>query len=101
MARIGEVPVGICLLVRHELEPAHDLTPWLAGLVIDHEHRNKGIGGALVRAIEAHAVSVGVKRLYLYTWEARDFYAELGWVVVEPFEQDGHPMLLMARELRL
>ena len=45
--------------------------------------------------------SIGVERLYLYTWEARDFYAALGWTVVEPFEQDGDPMLLMARELRL
>ncbi|TPL60313.1 GNAT family N-acetyltransferase [Mesorhizobium sp. B2-4-2] len=100
-ARIGEVSVGTCLLVRHELEPSHDLTPWLAGLVVDRNHRNKGIGGALVRAIEAHGASIGAERLYLYTWEARDFYAGLGWVVVEPFEQDGHPMQLMVRELRL
>lgn len=101
VARVGDAPVGTCLLVRHELEPTHDLTPWLAGLVVDSNHRNKGIGGALVAAIEAHAASIGVERLYLYTWEARDFYAGLGWVVVELFEQDGHPMLLMARELRL
>ncbi|WP_245279075.1 GNAT family N-acetyltransferase [Mesorhizobium loti] len=101
VARIGDVPVGTCLLVRHELEPAHKLTPWLAGLVVDHHHRNKGIGRALVAAIEAHAASIGVEKLYLYTWQARDFYAGLGWAVAEPFEQDGHPMLLMSRELRL
>jgi len=101
VARIGDLSVGTCLLVRHELEPAHDLTPWLAGLVVDRDHRNQGIGRALVAAIEAHAASIGVERLYLYTWEARDFYSGLGWMVVEPFEQDGHPMLLMARELRL
>lgn len=101
VARIGDVSVGTCLLVRHELEPAHELTPWLAGLVVDHDHRNKGIGRALVAAIEAHAAAIGVERLYLYTWEARDFYSGLGWVVVEPLEQDGHPMLLMSRQLRL
>lgn len=101
VARTDDVSVGTCLLVRHELEPAHDLTPWLAGLAVDRDHRNKGIGRALVAAIEAHAASIGVERLYLYTWEARDFYIGLGWVVVESFEQDGHPMLLMARELRL
>jgi GNAT superfamily N-acetyltransferase len=101
VARIDDISVGTCLLVRHELEPAHDLTPWLAGLVVDRNHRNKGIGRALVAAVEAHAASIGVERLYLYTWEARDFYTGLGWVVVEQFEQDGHPMLLVARELRL
>lgn len=101
VARVDDVSVGTCLLVRHELEPAHNLTPWLAGLVVDHAHRGRGIGRALVAAIEAHAASMGVERLYLYTWEARDFYAGLGWVVVERLKQDGHPMLLMARELQL
>ena len=101
VARIGDASVGTCLLVRHELEPAHDLTPWLAGLVVDRHHRNKGIGRALVAAVEAYAASIGVGRLYLYTWEARNFYSGLGWAVVEPFEHDGHPMLLMARDLRL
>ena len=101
VVRIDDIPVGTCLLVRHELESAHELTPWLAGLVVDPDHRNKGIGRALVAAIEAHAASIGVEKLYLYTWQARDFYAGLGWAVVDLFEQDGHPMLLMARELLL
>ncbi|WP_413771478.1 GNAT family N-acetyltransferase [Mesorhizobium sp. PAMC28654] len=56
MARIGDVLVGTCLMVRHELEPAHDLTPWLAGLVVEVGQRGRGIGAALVRAIEAHAL---------------------------------------------
>ncbi|WP_292856728.1 GNAT family N-acetyltransferase [Mesorhizobium sp.] len=101
VARIGDVSVGTCLLVRHELEPAHKLTPWLAGLVVDDAYRGRGIGRALVAAIEAYAASIGVQRLYLYTWEARDFYAGLGWVVVEQFEQEGGAMLLMAREIQL
>lgn len=101
VARIGDVPVGTCLLVRDELEPAHDLTPWLAGLAIAPEHQNRGIGTALVRAIEAHATSLGVEALYLYTWEARDFYMRLGWRVVEPFRQNGEPMALMSRQCGL
>ncbi|MHB9448356.1 hypothetical protein ACYG9R_16500 [Mesorhizobium sp. RSR565B] len=32
VARIGEVPVGTCLLVRHEIEPAHELTPLAGGI---------------------------------------------------------------------
>jgi GNAT superfamily N-acetyltransferase len=100
IARIGDVPVGSCLLVRHELEPAHDLTPWLAGLVVDAGHRGRGIGTALVRATEAHAATQGVETLHLYTWEARDFYAALGWDRLEVFGQDGETMALMARRLR-
>ncbi|MFC3325421.1 GNAT family N-acetyltransferase [Mesorhizobium cantuariense] len=101
VVRDDGLPVGTCLLVRHELEPAHALTPWLAGLVVDTEHRGRGIGTALVRATEAHAASAGVETLYLYTWEARDFYAALGWTEVEMFEQDGATMLLMSRRFSL
>ena len=46
-------------------------------------------------------MSVGVETLYLYTWEARDFYATLGWTAVETFDQDGGTMLLMSRRLGL
>jgi len=97
VARIGDRPVGSCLLVRHELEPAHDLTPWLAGLVVDARHQGQGIGRLLVNAVEAHAASIGVGELYLYTWEARDFYAALGWKPVEIFGQAGETMVLMSR----
>ena len=99
VARVNDVPIGTCLLVRHELEPAHDLTPWLAGLVVDAGHRGKGTGTALVKAIEAHAASAGVETLYLYTWQAREFYAALGWDAVELCEQDGETMMLMSRRL--
>ncbi|MFD1986051.1 GNAT family N-acetyltransferase [Mesorhizobium newzealandense] len=101
VARIGDVPVATCLLVRHELEPAHDLTPWLAGLVVDSSHRGRGIATALVRATEAHAAALGVETRYLYTWDARDFYAALGWNTVEIFGQDNETMALMARRPRL
>ncbi|WP_421916335.1 GNAT family N-acetyltransferase [Mesorhizobium sp.] len=99
VARIGDVLVGTCLMVRHELEPAHDVTPWLAGLVVEKGYRGRGIGVALVRAIEAHALSMGVETVHLYTWEARNFYGRLGWDTVEVFSQDGETMVLMSRRL--
>ncbi|RWB61458.1 MAG: N-acetyltransferase [Mesorhizobium sp.] len=99
VARVGGAPIGSCLLVRNEIDPAHDVTPWLAGLVVDEAHRSQGVGAALLRAVEAHAASAGVDRLYLYTWEARLFYEALGWTAVDTFDQDGQPMRLMSREL--
>ncbi|HEY4191424.1 MAG TPA: GNAT family N-acetyltransferase [Mesorhizobium sp.] len=99
VARIGAEPVGSVLFVRHELEPAHALTPWLAGLAVAKAFRGRGIGAALVRAVEAHARAVGAEPLYLYTWQARDFYAALGWQAVESLVQDGEPMFLMMRRL--
>ena len=99
VARIGGAPVGSVLLVHRELEPAHDLTPWLAGLVVAEGHRRKGIGSALVNAVERRAAAAGIATLYLYTWQARAFYPALGWKAVETFEQDGEAMMLMSRGL--
>jgi predicted N-acetyltransferase YhbS len=99
VARVGGKLAGSALLVRNELDAAHGLTPWLAGLVVVPEHRRLGIGSALVRAIETRAASAGVSELHLYTWDARDFYARLGWSAVEKFDQGGETMLLMGRSL--
>mgnify|MGYP001035410033 CR=1 FL=1 len=99
VARIDAEAVGSILFVRHELEPAHALTPWLAGLVVAENFRRQGIGAALVRAVETHARAVGTGRLHLYTWQARNFYAALGWQAVERIVQDGEPMFLMIREI--
>jgi GNAT superfamily N-acetyltransferase len=68
-------------------------------MIVDQDYRGRGIGTALVRAVEAHAASAGVGRLYLYTWHARRFYEALGWVEVQTFAQDGEPMALMSRAL--
>ena len=99
VARDRGRPIGSCLLVRDEIDSPHDLTPWLAGLVVDDAYRGGGVGTALVRTVEAHAASAGIGTLYLYTWQARGFYEALGWTAIETFEQDGEPMLLMTREL--
>lgn len=92
-------PAGSCLFVRHEIDPKHDLTPWLAALFVAPEFRQRGIGAALVRAIEDHARAVGTETLHLYTVEATAFYAKLGWRTCERFDWHGEPMVLMAREL--
>ncbi|MDX8503768.1 GNAT family N-acetyltransferase [Mesorhizobium sp. VK22E] len=99
VARLGGSPIGSCLFVCNEIDPAHDLTPWLAGLIVDQNYRGRGVGAALLKAVEAHAASVGVDKLYLYTWQARCFYQALGWTAIETFEQGGEPMVLMERSL--
>lgn len=41
--------------------------------------RGRGLGVALVRAIERHAVALGVRRLYLLTTTAEAFFTRLGY----------------------
>lgn len=99
VAELDGAVVGTCLMVRHELPPAHDLSPWLAGLVVAAEQRKRGIGADLVAAIEAHAIDRGVARIHLYTGTAEPFYARLGWRVAERSIEDEEETVLMVRDL--
>jgi hypothetical protein len=63
IAKIDGEPIGTCLLAESEIEPNHDVSPWLAGLFVVTEHRRKGAGAVLVRAIEDQARQRGFSRL--------------------------------------
>jgi predicted N-acetyltransferase YhbS len=99
LAECDGKPAGLCLFVRAEIDAKHDLTPWLAALFVAPEFRRRGIGEALVRAIEDHARQVGTTTLHLYTLEAEAFYARLGWQTRECFIWHGEEMVLMVRDL--
>lgn len=94
-------PAGLCLFVREEVDPnpRPDLTPWLSALYVAPEFRGRGLGAALVKAIEDHARAVGTRTLHLYTTEAEAFYAKVGWSVRDRFTQNGEAFTLMARQL--
>jgi GNAT superfamily N-acetyltransferase len=99
VAKVGDEPIGTCLLVESEIEPNHDVSPWLAGLFVVPEYRRRGAGAVLVRAIEDQARQRGVSRLYLYTTAAAGFYARIGWVVLDHTHWKGSETALMARDL--
>ena len=99
LAEVDGQPAGSCLFVREEIDPKHDLTPWLAALYVAPEFRGRSIATALVRAIEEHARNVGCKQLYLYTITAEPLYAKLGWMALEHFDWHGEKFVLMARVL--
>ncbi len=99
VAKADGEPVGTCLLVESEIEPNHDVSPWLAGLFVVPEHRRKGVGAALVRAIEDQARQRKFSRVYLYTTDAVGFYERLGWEVLDRTNWKGFDTALMCRDL--
>jgi len=100
VAKADGEPVGTCLLVESEIEPNHDVSPWLAGLFVAPEHRRKGAGATLVRAIEDEARQREFSRLYLYTSDAVGFYKSLGWEVLDRTNWKGLDTALMVGNLR-
>src|SRR5258708_11895014 len=55
IAKADGEPIGTCLLVESEIEPNHDVSPWLASLFVVPAHRRQGAGAVLVGAIEDQA----------------------------------------------
>lgn len=58
------------------------LTPWLAALLVAPEHRRRGIGSALIEAIEDQARRLGHERLYVGTDEA-GLVERRGWRTID------------------
>lgn len=99
IARADGRIAGICLLVLHELEPLHDVSPWLASLYVTPEFRGLGLARDLIRTIEEHARRNGIRKLHLYTVDAEDLYLKCGWRIAERFVSHGVAQVLMSRDL--
>ena len=65
---------GSAMLVAHDMDTRMDLSPWLAGVFVSLEHRQRGIGAALVQRVVDDARALGVQRLYLYPPSVEKFY---------------------------
>lgn len=96
----GELLGTVCLKV-HDMDTRLDLTPWLAGLYVAAAWRRKGIGTALVSAIEKKAHELQVEKLYLYTPESEGFYSSLGWHLSERTKYHGYPVTIMEKNIAL
>jgi GNAT superfamily N-acetyltransferase len=71
--------VGYALGFDHLALFANGRVAWLEELMVDEAWRRRGIGGLLVRAIEAWARSRGCRLLGLATRRAADFYVAIGY----------------------
>src|ERR1700761_6970388 len=80
----GDEICGTVSLHESEAEDRPDFKPYLGALFVKPEHRGKGLGVALVRAVELHAGRLGHAKLHLNAGDATSpFYEGLGWQIVE------------------
>jgi N-acetylglutamate synthase-like GNAT family acetyltransferase len=93
----GEVR-GSASLIEHDMETRMELTPWLAGVYVGEEFRRLGIGARLVRGIMSDAAKLNVPLLYLYTLHSEQWYASLGWTLLERTTYRGYDCVIMTFE---
>jgi len=91
----GELLGSVSLVLEDAPELCGHGSPWLASLYVRPDARGLGIGATLVQAAVAHAASLGVDELFLFTPEHADFYARLGWRPLARTTLLGTPVDLM------
>jgi len=95
VAMVRDQPVGTASLRLDDLPDRPDLSPWLAGVYVVPEHRNKGIASALCKRIAAEASRLGIVQLYLCTEDQENLYRKLGWSVHERLKSRGEDIVVM------
>ena len=94
----GDALVGSVSLVDEDAPEFADRgDAWLASLYVIPAARGHGIGATLARALVAHAASLGIDRLWLFTPHHAGFYAKLGWRSVARASLQGTPVTLMEK----
>jgi predicted N-acetyltransferase YhbS len=73
-AAVGAVGLG-----EFDQEDLRDHSPWVMGLLVDPARRGRGIGRALMSALEARAAAEGHRRIWVATTDAAPFYRRCGW----------------------
>jgi len=82
IAKYKDNVVGVVSLWRNDLTSRQDLFPWLAGLYVKKEYRNKGLGQILQKKCIEEAKRLNYEYLYLIT-EHIDYYEKTGWEFLE------------------
>jgi len=98
IAHENELALGTAALRLHDLEGREDLGPWLGGVYVDPGYRRRGIASALCLTVEAKAVSLGIKQLYLFTHGQERLYERLGWQHNESIIWHGHQCTIMTKK---
>ena len=95
----GEL-VGMVSLKFHDMDTRPDLDPWLGGLLVLPQWRNRGVGTMLMHRATEEAGRLNVSRLYLWTHSAEGLYDKLGWQVVERTNYFAKEAVVMQLDLR-
>jgi GNAT superfamily N-acetyltransferase len=90
---------GMVSLKFHDLDTRPDLDPWLGGVLVLPEWRNRGVATMLIHRATAEAHRLKIPRLYLWTPSAEGLYRKLGWEVIERTEYFEKPAVVMGRDI--
>lgn len=91
----GDTLVGGICLVAHDVPDRPQYSPWISRIYVAEDQRGKMIGKALIDHAKKALRQQGHDALYLITQDKGPFYARIGWVKVEGYRLNEHPMEIM------
>ncbi|MDO1558781.1 GNAT family N-acetyltransferase [Brevundimonas sp. 2R-24] len=87
----GDQLIGTASLVETSIPTHAHLRPWLGGLWVRPEARERGLGLELVRASRAAAKHMGISRLHAATASAASLFRRDDWSLIDETELPAHP----------
>jgi GNAT superfamily N-acetyltransferase len=98
VAHDGPIFKGSTLVIESDLDDRPQYSPWIAAVWVDAEHRQQGVGTALIDHAAKTAFAAGIGRIYLCaTRMKRDYYLKRSWIQIE--EEVGEELLtVMVRD---
>lgn len=97
---LRKAPVGMAMLVEHDMPMRKDLTPWLSALYVPTAERSNGVGSCLVARVVAEAWRLAYKQIYLFTSDRVGFYNNLDWHFLEKMQYRNSSVVIMTKSLR-
>lgn len=91
--------VGTATLGGPSIEGFGELQPWVNGLWVDRRCRRRGIGRALIEAIEELARKQGYEEIFAGTDNAAQAFDAWGWETVDTAKHRGQDVTVMRRRL--
>jgi GNAT superfamily N-acetyltransferase len=96
----GEFVGTASLIADDELPDALEPGPWVAAVYVTESHRGRGVGRALVSALQQRGSDLGVTEMYLYTEKGATWYQSMGWHERRVSSLSGHDVTVMSRVLQ-
>ena len=95
VALAGAELVGTVSLKHNDLDIRPEISPWLGGVFVIPEWRQRGVASLLMRRAVEEARRLNLERLFLWTASAESLYLKLGWQPVERTEYCGKSIVIM------
>jgi GNAT superfamily N-acetyltransferase len=95
----GEFVGTASLIADDELPDASEPGPWVAAVFVTESRRGRGVGTALVSALQQRGADLGLREMYLYTENGVAWYQSMGWHKQRVTPLGDHDVTVMSYQL--